>query len=295
MPRPTTKLATPEAQGEAPRQTIADRVRHIENMFKRPGCLDNLTAAAAPGVSVERYISLFLDQIRTPVGKDRNYYPLANATDNSLFVTLLDSVSVGLPIGGILGWGYAVPYSGRAQFQLGYQGLIRLIQNECGASVTARMVHEGDSFEFDLGTPPTVRHTYDLRQDRGDWIGCWAGIGFADNRPWLVEVENIEKLNGHARQYLRQNKNGDIAADTLYCTQPELWYRKTMVRRAAKLAPLSERCRLFLQREEFAEMGTDMPEPMKSGDAVPPENLRAAVAAAAPLTPEGENGSEETR
>ena len=94
-------------------QSFSEGVKMLRDYFH-----ENLTRfedMAAPGVDVPCYI----DRLFTQIGKK---HKLLNCSRTSLFQCLADSVILGLPIGDIHGYAFAIPRKGQACFQVGYQG-----------------------------------------------------------------------------------------------------------------------------------------------------------------------------
>lgn len=255
----------------------------------------------ASGVDVTRFQALLLRAVKTPKIRWTEQgevidWPLLNCTPQSLKDTLCDSLALGLPIGGQMAFGYAVPRKGKASFQIGYQGLLRLIQNECKAAPYARAVCVNDDFSYDQGIPPRVSHNYPMPTDggkefdRGIVVAYWSAIGFND-RPWLLEVETIDRLDAHAKQYVPQDRSGRFFKDALICTNPDIWYKKTMLRRVCKFAPISEIAHRVLQAEEYSEQNVgDEPESFESGSEQTTDDIREVVKGAAPLSPGNDLG-----
>src|SRR5690625_3205730 len=82
----------------------------------------------------------------------------------SVMGSLLTSAQLGLEVGP-LGHAYLVPFNDRrnnrklAQLIIGYRGLLQLARNSGEIkSVMVEPVHENDTFEYELGLEPIIRH-----------------------------------------------------------------------------------------------------------------------------------------
>lgn len=248
-----------------------ERYGIIRDELTSEATLKSLHDAAVVGVSVDRYVRLLLSSCARSS-------KLLGASIDSLKKTALDSVALGLPVGSVLGYAYAVPYKGRAQLQVGYQGLLRLAYNDGRATMAcAELVREGDKFEYILGTDPYVSHV-PLLGSSSERKAIAAYSVIASNGPPFVTVASIEDLDAHARQYVRTNEKGEYPADALYRTNPVAWYKKTVLRRNLKFVPMSERARSVVASEDYIEQGLDTDDDiMQSGDEQTTSSLRAAL------------------
>lgn len=258
-----------------------DRMKAIKAVIMDPLQLEKFERAAAEGVDVEKYAMLLF----RACGQNMK---VLNSDISSISLALMESVSLALPIGGALGYGYVVPYKGKAQFQIGYQGLLKLTYNDGRATTAAAEVVRGtparsDKFNYMLGSSPFVRHERDSEPD-DPIMYAWACISVAVGPPF-VDVWSAKMLEAHANKYVPKDKSGAFYGDSLVVTNYEMWCRKTMLRRTLKLMPMSEVARNVLQREEYTEEGIDLdaePE-MTSGSEQETETLRGLAASAPPL------------
>ena len=75
-----------------------------------------------------------------------------------------------------IGQAYLIPYGNQVQFQLGYKGLIDLAYRSGEVqSIQAHEVHENDTFEYELGLNPKLKHVPAMK-DRGPVILYYAVI-----------------------------------------------------------------------------------------------------------------------
>lgn len=82
----------------------------------------------------------------------QNNPELLKCTPASLFHSVVEAVTNGLEIGGTKAQAYVVPYGDKATLQIGYKGLLELLRRT-GQLLESEfeLVHEGDTFEFELG------------------------------------------------------------------------------------------------------------------------------------------------
>jgi recombination protein RecT len=220
---------------------------------------EKFTAVAAAGVNYDEYVERLVQAIgRNP--------KLLDATLGSLCQTLLDSVILGLPIGGPSGYGHAVPRRSEdkvlAQFQAGYLGKLQLAyQSPLVAGVVAREVYPNDDFGLRLGTTPSVDHVPTCGERGGDATGYYALVsltsGFA-----LVEYMTRQQVAAHRDKYSKGADRKDSAWKSAF----DAMAKKTVLLRVLKWAPAAnETARRVLQQEEYDDAGVGL----QSGDAAP--------------------------
>ena len=244
--------------------------------------LERIQAASPKGHDAKSYAQNVLNAC----GRDMK---LLNCSVDSILRATMDSAVLGLPVGTALGHGYIVPYKQRAEFQAGYQGYLRLAYNDGRAThAAAEVVYRGDEFDYRLGTRPYVKHVPKLVPSEGRSIVAAYGIISASGPPF-VSVASIADLDEHAQQYIQKDRGGNILGSALYSTNPAAWYKKTILRRALKLVPMSEVARRVLNAEDYIEQNLDFDEPFESGDIQTHDSLRGALGlpVAEPSTPAG--------
>lgn len=134
------------------------------------------------------------------------------------------------------GEAYVIPYKGKAQFQLGYQGLITLGYRSGVESLSTGIVRKGDVFEYEEGLEPKLVHKPKLDED-GEPIAAYAVGNVKGQRLFKVlskaKIYNFKKLSqGAASPYSPWNSSDK---------DPELWmWRKTALRQLFKLLPKND-------------------------------------------------------
>jgi recombination protein RecT len=103
--------------------------------------------------------------IRVAMTEMRKNPRLAECTPQSFCGAVMQASQLGLEPGGHLGQCYLIPYKSKrsgkleAQFQLGYKGLLNLhYRSERLKSITARVVYEGDDFNYEYGLQDKLSH-----------------------------------------------------------------------------------------------------------------------------------------
>lgn len=130
---------------------------------------------------------------------------------------------------------YVLPYAGKAQFQLGYQGLVTLL-NRAGIMVTAHVIYSNDKFEYEEGVNSKLLHKPDIfSEKRGEAIGAYAVATLANGHKQFCVL---------GRATIMKFKEFSKAKASSYSpwngTDPELWmWKKTCIKQLSKTLPKS--------------------------------------------------------
>lgn len=160
---------------------------------------------------------------------------LQECTAESFLGSMMQAAQLGVEPNTPLGQAYLIPYRNRGvmevQFQLGYRGMIDLAYRSGEVqNIQAHEVYENDTFEYELGLEPKLRHVPALK-DRGDVILYYAvfkltngGVGF--------EVMSKEDVEAFAKKKSKTYGTGPWQSDF------DAMAKKTLVKRLLKFAPL---------------------------------------------------------
>lgn len=226
---------------------------------------DVIFANAAKGVEPKSYTEALIQQIgSTP--------KLADCSLASLAYTLRDSAELGLRIGSVLGFGYAVPRKGKAQFQVGYLGEQKLCYDSpLVAGVSTETVREGDDIEIINGTTPELIHKLNVTS-RGTPIGYYAVIWLNSGKSIIRYMTRVD-VEEHRNKYVQ----GWDKPGSAWLTAFDAMARKTCLSAAMKHAPLhNELAREVVQRAEVPE---EEPESFPSGTEADVNEMDAALSA----------------
>jgi len=164
---------------------------------------------------------------------------IAACTTGSIIGALLQSAILGLDMTPSLQYVYFIPYNNskigmkEVQFQIGYRGLLELLRRS-GQVETAYsyVVYDNDKFDFELGLFPRIVHV-PAKRDRGELCYVYAVIKFKDGG-YIFEVmskQDVEHVRSRSKTYMK-----DI---TPWKTDPAEMWRKTVLKRLCKYAPVS--------------------------------------------------------
>lgn len=202
---------------------------------------------------------------------------LQECTPESFLGSMMQAAQLGVEPNTPLGQAYLIPYRNKGvmevQFQLGYRGMIDLAYRSGEVqNIQAHEVYENDTFEYELGLEPKLRHIPALK-DRGNVILYYAvfkltngGVGF--------EVMSKEDVEAFAKKKSKTYGTGPWQSDF------DAMAKKTLVKRLLKFAPLkSDFVRAVTTDEtiktEIGENMADLPDETVTIDAettMPTEN-----------------------
>jgi recombination protein RecT len=174
---------------------------------------------------------------------------LRECSRESIYMALLACAVTGLEPGALKGEAFLVPYGRKAQFMIGWRGIVKQARRSRDVvGLTANVVLEHDTFELDLasGGPPVHRPL--LRGQRGEIIGAYAVATFASGHrevEWM-DREDLESVKKVATQ------RGESDA---WRGWEDQMFRKAPIRRIAKRLPLGHDYYVGLAVERAHEEG----------------------------------------
>jgi recombination protein RecT len=179
---------------------------------------------------------------------------LLNCTRESLMQATLQSASLGLMPDGIMGQAYLLPYGDKAQFQIGYQGLLELIyRTDRISGVVADIVHEKDKFEYRREVEKDFFvHVPSDEDDPGPATHAYAIIRRKDGTA-NVTVLSKSKIEREHRSHSRAKSNGP------WVNHWEAMARKTALLVAMKYEQKSSELAKAIAVEERVDQGIDIP------------------------------------
>lgn len=181
---------------------------------------------------------------------------LQACTPMSVMGAMMQAAQLGVEPNTPLGQAYLIPYGNVCQFQLGYKGLIDLAYRSGEvSSIQAHEVHENDTFEYEYGLEPKLRHVPAMT-DRGPVTYYYAvlklkngGVGF--------EVMSRDDVETFARKKSKAFNNGPWKTDF------DEMSKKTVLKKVLKYAPLkTEFARAVASDESVKTMKMDEPADM---------------------------------
>ena len=136
-----------------------------------------------------------------------------------------------------LGQAYLIPYKNKGtlecQFQLGYKGLIDLAYRSGEVKdIQAHEVHENDTFEYELGLEPKLKHIPAMK-DRGAVIMYYA-IFHTKDGGYGFNVMSVDDVQEHARKYSKAYGSSFSPWKSNF----DEMAKKTVLKKCLKYAPI---------------------------------------------------------
>lgn len=160
---------------------------------------------------------------------------LANCEKTSIASAFMKIAELNLFPSTVSGEAYVLPYKGKAQFQLGYKGIVTLLYRAGVTSIYTDIVKKNDKIKVLGGTDAGIYHEYALG-DRGEAIGAYAVANINGDKIWKYmskdEILEFKKFSQSAgSDYSPWNQKND----------PELnMWKKTVIKQVAKTLPQNE-------------------------------------------------------
>lgn len=153
---------------------------------------------------------------------------LAECEPISIIAAVFTMAQLGLePIDG---QAYIIPYKGKAQFQIGYKGLVTLFyRHPLAKALNWGVVRENDTFVWDRGQG-VLRHQENLRGERGDVYAYWIKAELTTGGT-IVECMSKEAVEKHAKDHSKTFGSGPWQTDF------DSMALKTVFIKASKLMP----------------------------------------------------------
>lgn len=162
---------------------------------------------------------------------------LLKCTPISVINSFITMAELQLMPSGVSGEAYVLPYAGKAQFQLGYQGLVTLFYRAGVSAINADIVRENDHFEIENGViHHKINHKLPMSK-RGSAIGAYVIIDFKGSL--MGKYMHGEDILAHAKKFSKSFKSDHSPWNEK--NDPELWmWKKTVLKQASKLIPKNE-------------------------------------------------------
>lgn len=192
---------------------------------------DQIKCALPANITPERMMRIAM----TAISKD---VKLSQSTPESFLGALLTSAQLGLECNTPLGQAYLIPFWNstkqcqETQFQLGYQGLLDLCYRTGQyKTIQARIVYEGDEFEYSYGLEEKLIHISHESSDKPIYVYAYYQLV---NGAKAYEVMSWDSVMAHAKKYSKSVQKGYTSPWT---TDPESMAKKTLLKRVLKYAP----------------------------------------------------------
>lgn len=182
---------------------------------------------------------------------------LREVAPDTFLGALMTCAQLGLRPGvGALGEAYILPFKGKANFVLGYQGMTTLAHRSGMLdSVISRTVHEGDEFSIEYGTQDQIIHRPPVKGARGQAIGYYAVVK-VNGGGYVFDYLSIEDMRIHRDKFaLAKDRNGNVVGP--WKSDFDAMARKTMVRKLWPYMPRSTEMQLAAAADNTVRTNLD--------------------------------------
>lgn len=257
-----------------PAATLTDQIRAMEDQF----------ALAMPkGAEAAQLVRDALTCLKmTP--------DLAKCTPASVLGSLMTCAQLGLRPG-VLGHAYVIPFRDRqsgthqAQLIVGYKGVVELAyRSPSVASVIARTVYEGDTFDVDYGLDDSLIHKPAMEAERTDPTAHYAIVKF-NNGGRVFWVMSEAEMQAWRKKY------GRAGSRSPWVTDYEAMARKTVLLRLAAWMPKSTEMAYAIEVDNGVRTNvdpaatlTEVTHVYRDGEEPPAETVQGEV------EPDGQSG-----
>lgn len=241
-------------------------VRSIKDLVVQMG--PQIAKALPTVLTPERFTRMVLTAMSTNP-------QLQQCTPNSFLGAMMQAAQLGVEPNTPLGQAYLIPYRNHgtmeAQFQLGYKGLIDLAYRSGEITdISAHEVYENDTFEYELGLTPKLKHIPALT-NRGNVILYYA-VYHTKNGGYGFEVMSAEDIQNHRNKFSKAAGKGFSPWSSNF----DEMAKKTVIKKLLKYAPIkTEFVRAIAQDEtiktSISENMADEPDIMTiDAETIPP-------------------------
>lgn len=224
--------------------------KDIAGMLSSPKMKQQMALAMPKHMTAERMMRIALTEVRKVPA-------LGQCNIESFMGAIMQCAQLGLEPGSALGHAYLLPFgNGKAkdgksncQLIIGYRGMIDLARRSGQiVSLTARTVHENDTFKYEFGLEETMHHV-PADGDRGKMTHVYAvaklkggGVQFD-----VMSRADVDKVRATSK----------AGANGPWVTHFEEMAKKTVIRRLFKYLPVSIEIQQAVTLDERAEAGID--------------------------------------
>ena len=233
------------------KNTAVVRKQNFQTIKEMLGNLTGAISNALPKhLTAERQIRI------VTTGLQRNP-ALLDCTVNSIVSCVIQASQLGLEPDGVTGQAFLVPFNntktGQKECQLipGYKGYLSLAYNSGQVdSVNAKVVHDGDKFQYNYGLNPDLIHIPKFYPEKREVSFVYCVIKMKSGGH-VFDVMSTEEIDEHKRRY----SHGSKLKGSVWEKEWESMALKTVIRRTLKLVPQSPDLRLAIALDERAEVG----------------------------------------
>ena len=179
-------------------------------------------------INPQQFLHMAVNQIK----RNNKLLEIFQKNPASVFSSILTCAEFGLSPTAQMGEAWLIPYGRECQFQIGYQGLAKILyKNPNVQNITAECVYENDEFEYSLGLKPNLSHK-PATTDRGELISVYCVVRFTQQDP-IFKVMSVDELKS-----IRNLSKAGNRSVWFSPTDPQYWMlKKTVFKQLCKLLP----------------------------------------------------------
>lgn len=242
-----------------------ERAANIRSLLEKSR--KQMEAALPKHLTADRLLRVAMTSIqRTP--------KLLECTPKSLLACVMTCAQLGLEPDQFLGQAYLVPFRNKGTMECtlipGYRGYIALARRSGEVqSVSSQVVYEKDSFDLVYGIEDRLEHRPYINGDRGAAVGAYCVFKYKDGGYSFdfMSVDDIERIRQRSKA---SGLKDDDKKDVPWVTDWDEMAKKTVIKRHAKLAPMSvefQRAAALEDRAFSGESQSDLLELPEGADA----------------------------
>ena len=157
---------------------------------------------------------------------------------------------------GVLGHGWLIPFKGRAQLVIGYQGMLELAHRSGAiASIQAHVVHERDDFRYSFGLHEVLEHT-PARGERGEATHYYCVEKSQGGGVYWDVITHADAVAHRDRFAMAKDRSGNVAGP--WRDHFDSMALKTVIKRVLKLAPRSTEIAMAIEVDETSQVHRDV-------------------------------------
>lgn len=161
---------------------------------------------------------------------------------NTIRNAIINVASVGLTLNPAHKLAYLIPRDGMCCLDISYMGMLRIATDSGSVRhAAAELVYSNDKFVW-RGKNTLPDHAFDpFSDDRGTFRGAYITAKLSDG-DWMCDhmsASEVYKIRDLSKSY--KDKNGNVRQNSVWVTWFEEMVKKTIIKRAAKTWPKSDR------------------------------------------------------
>lgn len=172
---------------------------------------------------------------------------LSKCEPNSVIAAGMTAAALDLPISPTLGFAYVIPYGDKAQFQLGYKGLVQLaLRSGQYKRLNVANVFDGELLRYDRVKGDVI---LDESKRKSDKVIGYVAYFELTNGAEHAEYWTVDAVMAHAKRFSQAYRSGK--KDSPWITDPDAMGQKTVLKSLiSKWGPLSVQLQMAVVEDQ---------------------------------------------